>query len=160
MLMSCIYYVAFSPKLKAEIYADNPKGGSCRLKMTFSNREDRSLRTARNTRTSHAIKKINSGDTASGDYSCLLSLCYYIWLVLFALWRRKKKRKVYIWYDCFACLRFKSSTESFLKAEGSVIYTKSHKPFTAHFEQNGHQCYLPFENTLSYFIYIRSSLCF
>lgn len=93
MLMSCIYYVAFSPKLKAEIYADNPKGGSCRLKMTFSNREDGSLRTAKNTRTSHAIKKINSGDTASGDYSCLLSLCYYIWLVLFALWRRKKKKE-------------------------------------------------------------------
>lgn len=73
---------------------------------------------------------------------------------------KKEKKKVYIWYDCFACLRFKSSTESFLRAEGSMIYTKSHKPFTVHFEQNGHQRYLPFENISSYFIYLCSSLCF
>lgn len=41
--MSSIYCVTFSSKLKVEIHAEKPKGGSCRLNMTFSNIEDGSL---------------------------------------------------------------------------------------------------------------------
>lgn len=71
-----------------------------------------------------------------------------------------ERRKVYIWYDCFACLRFKSFTESFHRAEGRMIYTKSYKTVTGHFEQNGHQCCLLFESSVSHVIYICSSSCF
>lgn len=41
--MNCMYYVIFSPKPKEEIHTENPKGGSCRLKMTLGNIEDGSL---------------------------------------------------------------------------------------------------------------------
>lgn len=41
--MSSIYCVTFSSKPKVEIHAENPKGGSYRLNMTFSNTEDGSL---------------------------------------------------------------------------------------------------------------------
>lgn len=148
-----------SQSWKVEINTENPKGSSCRLKMTFSNTEDGSLEPWK---VQHELHNKMDQQWWQGQWGLQVSaqpLQLHLVTVMCPM-EGEGKKKGYIWYDCFDCLRFKSSTESFQRAEGSMIYTKSYKPFIVHFEQNGHQCYLPLENSVSYFIYICSSLCF
>lgn len=141
---------SFSPKPKVEMHAENPKGGSCRLKMTFGNIEDGSLELWEVQEWAHNKIDRQWWQRRWGLQLPAQPLLPHLVTAMCPM-EGKEKKIVYIRYDCFACLRFKSSTESFHRAEGSMIYTKRYKPFTVHFEQNGHQRYLSSQN--SYFLF-------